>query len=104
MNILFLHTTDCHVWKDSLTVLKEVLKEVGVDEKVEEITVASQEEAERYKFLGSPTILIDGIDLDPKARNVTNYTVASCRSYVYDNKFYEYPPKKMIIESLKERR
>ncbi len=34
---------------------------------VETITVASLEDATRWSFPGSPTIRVDGIDIDPEA-------------------------------------
>lgn len=101
MAIQLLHTTDCHVWEEALRVLKEVLQESGVKDEVQVVTITAPDEAKSHKFLGSPTVLIDGIDIDPRAQKLTNYSVASCRSYVFNNKFYEYPPKEMIKKALK---
>lgn len=100
MMIQFLHTKDCHIWKIALDVLEETLQELGKEIHYEVIQIENQEQARTYKFLGSPTILIDGMDIDPMARKMASFTVSSCRSYVYKNAVYEYPPKEMVIEGV----
>ena len=100
MKIQLLHTADCHVWRDSLTVLEEALKTKGVEVKYEVVLVESEEQAKTYKFSGSPTILVEGIDVDPRARSVTIYSVSSCRPYFYQGTTYDFPPKEMILEAL----
>jgi len=102
MNIKLLHTNDCHIWKKALGVLEDALKENNLPVKYEVITVKNNDEAKKYKFLGSPTILVNDIDVDPTAINLRNYTLASCRAYVFKDKFYEYPPKELIISTLNE--
>lgn len=95
-----MHTRDCHIWQKSQTVLEEALTDLNMDVTYEVLLVKSQEEAEKYKFGGSPTIQIDGVDVDPMAKNITKYTLSSCRNYVYKNKFFEFPPKEMIVAAL----
>ncbi|MBI2617591.1 DUF2703 domain-containing protein [Candidatus Gottesmanbacteria bacterium] len=100
MKIQLLHTADCHAWKESLSILEEALKTKGLAAKYEVILIDTEGQAKAYKFNGSPSILIDGIDVDPMARNVKSYSVSSCRPYFYHGKTYDYPPKEMIIEAL----
>lgn len=100
MKIQLLHTVDCHVWRDSLSVLEDALKIKGLEVKYEVILIEKEERAKEYKFSGSPTILVEGIDVDPMARNVKTYSVSSCRPYFYQGKTYDFPPKEMILETL----
>ncbi|MBI4067328.1 DUF2703 domain-containing protein [Candidatus Gottesmanbacteria bacterium] len=101
MKIQLLHTADCHAWKDSLSILEETLKSKGLEVKYEVILVEKEKQAKQYKFSGSPSILVDGVDVDPMARNVKTYSVSSCRPYFYQGKSYDFPPKEMILEALK---
>lgn len=100
MKIQLLHTADCHAWKDSLSVLEDALKTKGLEVKYEVILIETEDQAKLYKFIGSPTILIAGVDVDPMARNVTTYSVSSCRPYFYQGKTYDFPPKEMILQTL----
>ena len=47
---------------------------------IEKIEVTSGEEAVRLRFLGSPTVQINGVDIDPAARGRTDYAL-TCRLY-----------------------
>ena len=47
---------------------------------VETIDVASQRDAVRLRFLGSPTVQVNGVDIDPDARERTDFAMA-CRLY-----------------------
>ncbi|OHB90982.1 MAG: hypothetical protein A3E19_03495 [Planctomycetes bacterium RIFCSPHIGHO2_12_FULL_52_36] len=94
--------------------IKEALKELGLSAEIEVTLVDSPEKARDYKFLGSPTIKINGLDLEagrgdrPVAPTATeNFSINACRTYIYEGALYHYPPKEMLLEvlkSLKERR
>lgn len=101
MKIQLLHTADCHAWKDSLSILEDALKTKGLEAKYEVILVETEDQAKIYKFSGSPTMFIDGVDADPLARNIKTYSVSSCRPYFYKGKTYDYPPKEMILDALR---
>ena len=77
--------------------------EAGLKPEYEIVLVRSQEEAERYKFSGSPMVTVDGIDSDPMGKGITRYSIESCRIYVWEGKMYELPPKAMILQALKDR-
>lgn len=56
------------------------LTELGLSTPVEEVEVKTPADAERLRFLGSPSVHIDGIDIEPAARSSTDYAFA-CRTY-----------------------
>ncbi len=58
----------------------ELVRSVAPGAKIEPIQVRTQEDAVRMRFLGSPTILIDGVDLEPQARGRADFGFA-CRTY-----------------------
>jgi len=57
-----------------------VVQELGVDAAVEKVEVTGPAEAERLRFLGSPTVQVDGVDIEPEARTRTDFGF-SCRVY-----------------------
>jgi hypothetical protein len=82
MEIRFLYSDECPSHGEALQRLRSVLEEEGVDAEIEVIRVETFEEAKRHSFPGSPTILIDGRDIDP----VANPEFApTCRTYLLEN-------------------
>ncbi len=101
MKIELLYFSGCPTFKNAEDVLAEVMKELGIDEPVEKIDVQSQEEAVERKFLGSPTIRINGLDVDESARSATDYAL-KCRIYQTSEGLLGWPDKEMVLEALKE--
>jgi hypothetical protein len=56
-----------------LEALKETLEEKGLKAKIELILVQNEAEARARRFLGSPTLQVDGMDLEPSARSLENF-------------------------------
>ncbi len=104
MTIKLLHTDQCHIWKTALDELEAALAELGTPVSYQIVRIDSTEQAHQERFSGSPTITIDGVDVDPAARNLTNFGVSSCRPYLYEGQSFEYPPKLMILTALKSTR
>jgi len=94
-----LYTDACPFWKETLRALKEVMKELNLDIAVRKTKIANEEEAKRYRFPGSPTVRINGVDIDPAAKETVGYI--GCRIYSYKGRTYEYPPREMIISAFK---
>jgi len=65
---------------------------------INKVRVSSEDEAKQLRFPGSPTVRINGFDIDPAAKQVAGYI--GCRIYVYKGRTYEYPPKEMIESAL----
>ncbi len=60
--------------------LKAVLKEHGLGLTISEINVGDEKAAIELRFLGSPTIRINGMDIEPPARQRTSFGIM-CRTY-----------------------
>ncbi len=104
IKVQFLHTVDCHVWKVGLDALESALREARLPVSYEIILVTSAAQAEKLRFMGSPTILINGRNVDPMRRKLKKTIYAGCTIYLWKGKSYEYPPKEMIMVALKERK
>ena len=76
--------------------VKEAIKQINTQIEFETILVDTPEKAEKYKFRGSPTVLINGIDLEGLPEP-TNGNLA-CR--YYSNGI---PSVESIINSIKQK-
>lgn len=80
MRIELLHWAGCPSTPEAEELLAEVLADRGLDVEVRVHEVTSQEEAERLTFPGSPTIRIDGRDVD-EAGAASGRAMLACRIY-----------------------
>ena len=65
MTVELLWWDGCPSYSEALDQLNQILREEGVDADVELVEVASDEQARRERFFGSPTIRINGEDAIP---------------------------------------
>jgi hypothetical protein len=79
MNITFLYYEDCPSHDQALERLRQVLAEEGVNSEIEIIKVETEEQAQRLRFIGSPTIRIGARDIDPPQPDA-QYAL-TCRAY-----------------------
>jgi hypothetical protein len=71
---------DCPSWERALAMLREEMEAAGLDPASVEVTeIDNEEDAERTDFPGSPTIRIDGVDLQPPAAGAPRGL--TCRIY-----------------------
>ncbi len=93
----------CPSWERALQNLEKVLAEERIDAEVVKREISTQEEAVRHRFLGSPTILVNGLDIEERARSADSFQVG-CRVYQTEEGLTGVPPKEMIRRALfKER-
>jgi hypothetical protein len=64
------------------------------------VRVADEAEAHRLGFLGSPTVRVDGADVDPGAGARDDFGM-QCRIYSVDGRFERAPPVDWILEALR---
>lgn len=57
---------DCPNRGMALVVVERVVDEIGIPVEIEVVEVESDSDAEEYRVLGSPTVLVDGRDVDPE--------------------------------------
>lgn len=87
--------------------VSSVLSAAGVTVNVQKINITTPELAEKHRFLSSPTLRINGHDIDLQVTetpckdcgDLCGDTV-DCRSWIYHGTEYAEPPKEMIINSL----
>lgn len=60
-----LYSKGCGNTPPTVELVKKVAHELNVSIRIEMIPVKTREEAQELRFLGSPTVQIDGIDIEP---------------------------------------
>jgi hypothetical protein len=98
--IEFLFWEDCPSHPRALELLQEAMAEVEVDSPIERIEVLTDEDAARLAFPGSPTIRVDGVDIDAQGAAQMG-TALTCRVYVLENgRFSPLPSREMLRRAL----
>jgi hypothetical protein len=103
MTVELLWWDGCPSHPQALAQLEGVLREEGLDTTVDLIEVASDEQARRERFPGSPTIRIDGRDIvDPDETEPFSLT---CRVYrTRDGKISPVPDPEDVREAVRRAR
>jgi hypothetical protein len=99
MTIELFYWEGCPSYPEAKELLEEVLTSRGLATAIAMREVRTQEEAETLAFPGSPTIRIDGRDIDPSgaaARPALN-----CRVYYLpDGRVSPVPPREQLEDAL----
>ena len=99
MRVSFLYYEDCPSYDLALERLREVMDEEGIPGVVEVVKVETEEQARELHFVGSPTIRVDGQDIDPPSD--PRYALA-CRAYrLADDRISPLPSKDMIRRAVR---
>jgi hypothetical protein len=92
---------------EALSSISQVLDATGVEVVINKINVINEELAQKYKFVSSPTIHVNGRDIQMDVRESLCESCGDlcgeevdCRVWVYQGKEYTTPPKGMIIQAI----
>lgn len=91
MRVELLYFDGCPSYEEVLPRVRELIEKAGLDAKVELRRIESAEEAERERFLGSPSIRVDGVDVDPGAAGREDFGL-DCRLYRTGEGLSRIPP------------
>ncbi len=98
MKIELIYFDGCPNWRDTMRDIHAVLEDHQLTTEVELVKVASPQEAEELAFPGSPTVRVDGVDVEPDAPT-TGFGLA-CRIYTVEDETVGRPPKEWIAAAL----
>ncbi len=79
--------------------VERLLAERGLAEQLELVRITSPEEAEARRFLGSPTLRVDGVDVEPGAEERTDFGM-TCRIYSSPDGLRPAPSDELIAAAL----
>ena len=99
MTVELLYWEGCPSHPEALELLEDVLRERGLDVEVQVQHVGTREEAVERAFPGSPTIRIDGRDVDPTG--AVDAPALTCRIYrLPDGRVSPIPSREQLEEAL----
>jgi hypothetical protein len=99
VRVSFLYYEECPSYDLALERLREVMDEEGTPAEVKVVKVESEEQARELRFVGSPTIRVDGQDIDPPS---DSHYALTCRAYrLEDDRISPLPSKGMIRRALR---
>jgi hypothetical protein len=93
-----LYFSGCPHYEPALELVRAVVSDLGLTAEVNEVQIQSPDDVDRLGFLGSPTIHVDGQDIEPSRREDRNFSM-SCRRYGDSG----VPPREMLERALAER-
>lgn len=93
--------SDCPNYRAVRVMLGEILAELAPDARVDEIDATDPTVASDLRFPGSPTVRIDGRDVDPAFEDPGDYT-PRCRLYWTDHGLRGVPERSWIEAALRE--
>jgi hypothetical protein len=100
LRVEFLFWRDCPSHEQALGRLQKVVSETGTKVSIDEIEVITELDAERLRFPGSPTIRVNGIDIDQDGAALMEVAL-TCRLYrLEDGRPSPLPSEEMIRRAL----
>ncbi len=96
MAIEVLYFEGCPNYEPTVQLVREVMESLGLSMEVCEVAVAGLEEAEQFRFLGSPSVRVNGCDIEPGADDRTEFALG-CRMYGQTG----VPPRDMLVAALR---
>jgi glutaredoxin len=98
MEVRFLYFEGCPHKEPALALLKQVLRERGCAVEIEMVEIKNEDDARRYHFLGSPSVQVNGIDIEESRRN--DAPVFGCRVYKTKDGYRGVFPRELIEAAL----
>jgi hypothetical protein len=81
--------------------LRRLLVEAGLDVQIHQRRVESDAAAQSERFLGSPTLRVVGVDIDPGAGDRSDYGL-KCRLYLTAQGLRGAPPDEWVLDALQD--
>lgn len=101
MKVEVLYFEGCPNHAPTVERVHEALQSENETADVQEIEVRTQGEAESLGFLGSPSVRINGLDVEPEARSLKSYGL-SCRTYLNGPTRSGVPSRELIRLAINE--
>ena len=101
MNIEVLYFEGCPNHLTAIEMVREILKSLGRQDEIHQVQVHTQADAQAMAFVGSPSIRINGADIEPWARTAKAFGL-SCRTYLDGSQRSGVPSRKLIRRAISE--
>jgi hypothetical protein len=73
MQVAVVSLEKCSATPETIALVQETAKEMGIAIDFKHLIVGTLEEAKEHRHIGSPTVQINGLDIDPEARDIEQF-------------------------------
>ena len=87
----------CPNYEPTVNRARGVLGGLGLEVEVRAVAVVTAADAEAQRFVGSPSVRVNGRDIEPEAEGGTDFAL-SCRVYETGG----VPPRELLVGALQE--
>src|SRR5215472_14495714 len=101
MKIEVLYFDGCPNHKPAVERVQQLLREEGVSAELLEVNVSDASIAQELRFLGSPSVRVNGLDVEPEARTARDYGMM-CRTYAVNGRRDGLPSHEMLRQAIRE--
>ena len=101
MKIEVFYFDGCPSFPKAMEQVKRVLEEERVDVAMEAVAVETHEDAMTHRFLGSPTIRVNGLDVEVQSRGREDFGL-KCRLYSNGSHLVGLPDTNLIRTAIRE--
>lgn len=94
-----LYFDGCPNHLSAIELVERISRELAIEPNVQLVNVHDQQAAQRLRFLGSPTIRVGGVDVDPRTKDRNDYALA-CRVFRTESGFSGQPDERWVRDAL----
>ena len=87
----------CPHYAPALALVRKIVAELGLVAEILEVRIETPEQAIEARFLGSPSIRVNGMDIEPEARGSEDFAFG-CRVYGESG----VPPRELFVDAIRE--
>lgn len=99
MRVELLWFEGCPNHEAAESMLRDVMRELGIDASIERRNIEDEEQGKQVCFPGSPTIRINGVDVEPRWEPCQDCT-PRCRLYLTSEGLRGLPERRWIADAL----
>lgn len=96
-----LYFEGCPNHEPARVLVERLARQLGIEPEIEFVEVADPDAAVALRFLGSPTVRVDGLDVEPGAEERRDFAL-SCRIYRGERGVSEQPDERWVRKALTE--
>jgi hypothetical protein len=101
MKIEVLYFDGCPNHKPAVERVQQLVREERVSAEVLEVKVSGASIAQKVGFLGSPSVRVNGLDVEAEARTAREYGMM-CRTYSVGGRREGLPSREMLRQAIRE--
>ena len=95
MIVEVLYFQECPNHAPARELVRRILDERGIEAEIRDVAVTDDADAQAKEFLGSPSIRVDGVDVDPATDGAPRFGMM-CRVYRQGGASSGIPPRALI--------